>query len=148
MSDTQNDVKKFQVSVFIQNLIKLVPTEFIVLWGIIVGLIPTTAPALASWIVLGAITLLIPFYLIFSMKVKDVGQIILTTLAFPLWSMMIGGAPAMSLTWFEPWMVSVGIAIFTFIPPMFYGKRVNPEEIPGSVPTTATRTPKSWREVV
>lgn len=141
MSDINNDVQKFQVDLFLQNLVKLIPIEIIALFAVIKGMIPATANPAAIWIFIGILTAMVPLYIIFAMKVTKVSQIILMTLAFPVWVLAMGGFP--TGTFIEPWMLSVTLALFTLVPPMFYGQRIPAEEL-----TTASRRKiKSWREV-
>jgi len=141
---------------FLQNLIKLIPVEIIAIFVIINGFIPTTANPISVWIVLGVLMLLVPFYVIFAMGVKKWSQVVLMTFAFPIWILATGSLPVMiTLGWYDPWMMSVALSLFTLIPPMFYGKRVTVEEVPL---VTATKSkaktkvkapvipPKSWRE--
>lgn len=162
MSDVENKAKQIEASIFLQNLVKLIPVEIIALFAIINGFIPSTANPISVWVVLGILTVLVPFYIVLAMGVKKWTQVILMTVAFPIWVAAIGGFPPIAeVVWFEPWMVSVGLALFTLVPPMLYGKRVTPEEIedklsvkPSEELDTATaadliaasRT-RSWREV-
>lgn len=150
MSDMKDQAKSLETSMFLQNLVKLIPVEIMALFAVVNGLIPTTADPVAIWVVLGALTLLVPFYTIFAMKVKKVTQIILTTIAFPVWVIAMGGLPVtMAVGWYEPWMMSAGLALWTIIPPMIYGYRVPTSEVEDTEPTTAAGmvTDKSWREV-
>lgn len=149
MSDKiQDQAKQFETNMFLRNLVKLVPVEIVALWAIISGLIPATAAAVSIWIVFGLLVILVPFYVIFAMKVKKVDQIILMTLAFPIWVFAIGGLPVLGITWFEPWMISVALALFTLIPPMFYGKRVTPSELKENVTgSTNIQETTSWRQI-
>lgn len=154
MSDMKDQAKSLETSMFLQNLVKLIPVEIMALFAVVNGLIPTTADPIAIWIVLGILTVLVPFYTIFAMKVKKWTQIVLTTIAFPIWIVAMGGLPVtMALGWYEPWMMSVGLALYTLIPPMIYGYRVPVEEVEDKAkvtePTTAAGVieAKSWREV-
>lgn len=156
-NNIQEQAREVQTSVFLKNLVKLIPVEIIALFAIIQGLIPATAAAASVWVVFGLLTLLVPFYVIFAMKVKKWDQVLLMTIAFPIWAIAIGGLPPLGLVvaWFEPWMVSVALALFTLVPPMFYGQRISENELeekfPQSAPelTTQLRAQeiKSWREI-
>jgi len=141
MSDV-NNAQRFQVNLFLQNLAKLIPIEIIALFTTIKGMIPATANPTAVWIFLTILVILVPLYIIFAMKVSKISQIVLMTLAFPVWILAIGGLP-ISITIVEPWMISVTLALLTLIPPMFYGQRISNEE----PMTTSRRKIKSWREV-
>lgn len=162
MSDMENKAKQVEASIFLQNLVKLIPVEIIALFAIINGFIPATANPTSVWIVLGLLTVIVPFYIVLAMGVTKWTQVVLMTVAFPIWVAAIGGFPALpAVAWFEPWMVSVGLALFTLIPPMFYGKRVTPEEIENNLEVKpskeldtakaanlmAAANTKSWREV-
>ena len=148
MSDELNPANEIQTTMFLQNLVKLIPVEIVALWAIISGFIPVTASTISVWIIFGALTLLVPFYVIFAMKVKKISQIVLMTLAFPIWVFAIGGLPGIS--WFEPWMISVALALFTLVPPMFYGERVEVEKTTDSkskITGLKIKQVKSWRQV-
>lgn len=154
MSNINDQAQALETSMFLQNLVKLIPVEIMALFAVVNGLIPTTADPIAIWIVLGALTVLVPFYTIFAMKVTKVTQIILTTIAFPIWIIAMGGLPVtVAIGWYEPWMMSVGLALYTLIPPMIYGYRVPVEEVEEQAevtePTTASGVVKvkPWREV-
>jgi len=145
MSDVNNGAQQFQMDLFLQNLVKLVPIEIIALFAVVKGMIPVTANPTSIWVFLGILIVLVPFYVIFAMKVTKVSQIILMTIAFPIWILAIGGLPITGINFIEPWMLSVALALFTLIPPMFYGQRIQPEEV---IMTTSSRKKlKSWREV-
>jgi len=156
MSDVEKEAKTIQTSIFLENLVKLIPVEIIALFAVIKGLIPATAGATSVWIVFGLLTALVPFYVVFAMNVKKWDQVALMTIAFPIWAVALGGLPSLGLSvvWLEPWMMSVALALFTLVPPMFYGKRVDVEEIeekfPDIEPSTAVRVSEKrpWREVI
>lgn len=149
MSDVKKEAKNIETSLFLQNLVKLIPVEIIALFAIIKGLIPVTASPISVLIVFGLFVVLVPFYVIFAMKIKDWVQVMLMTVAFPVWIFAIGDLPV-EFTWFEPWMISVGLALFTLIPPMFYGTRIKePERVTTSNSKTkkVIQFSKPWRAV-
>jgi len=147
MSDVNKEVQQFQMDLFLQNLVKLIPIEIIALFAIIKGLIPTTASTISVWVVLGVLVVLTPLYIVFAMKVNKVSQVILMTIALPIWILAIGGLPIDALI--EPWILSVALALFTLIPPMFYGQRIKVQNEPvNEFATNSSRKKiKSWREV-
>ena len=156
MSDIKEQAKTIEAGIFLQNLVKLIPVEIIAIFAVIKGLIPVTAAPIAVWVVFGILTAMVPFYVIFAMKVVKWDQVILMTLAFPIWVIAIGGLPdILAIAWYEPWMISVGLALFTLIPPMIYGTRVSNDEIDEKFPdkpiektTNKIKSKvKSWREV-
>lgn len=156
MSDVKKEARTIKTSLFLQNLVKLIPVEIIALFAVVKGLIPATAAAPSVWVVFGILAVLVPFYVVFAMGVKKWDQVVLMTVAFPIWAVAIGGLPSLGLavTWLEPWMMSVALALFTLVPPMFYGKRVEVEEIEEKFPEKqlstemTTKRLKSWRSVV
>lgn len=150
-----------QPSQFLTNLVKLIPVEIIALFAIVKGLIPVTASVISVWVVFGILAVLVPFYAMFAMNVKKWDQVTLMTFAFPIWAVAIGGLPSLglSVTWLEPWMLSVALALFTLVPPMFYNTRIEtpiPEketedtgkEIRMSGTSSVKKQKiKSWREI-
>ncbi len=150
MSDLKKDAQTMETSLFLQNLVKLIPVEIIALFAIIKGLIPVTASPTSIMVVFGALVVLVPFYVIFAMRVKSWTQVVLMTVAFPIWIIAIGGMP-IPFNWFEPWMISVSLALFTLIPPMFYGSRIKPDELNTKSSTKLKKKIplpiRSWREV-
>ena len=155
MSDVKKEAQKVETTVFLQNLVKLIPVEIIALFAVVKGLIPVGAEAISVWVVFGVLAVLVPFYVIFAMKINKWDQVLLMSLAFPIWAVAIGGLPSLGIdvAWLAPWMLSVALALFTLIPPMFYGKRVEIEEPevepePQAEPTTeAVQVRGSWRAV-
>ena len=157
MSDVKKQAKVLETSVFLQNVVKLIPVEIMAIYAVINGLIPATADPMAIVVVLGILTIIVAFYAIFAMKIKNIIQIILMTIAFPIWIIAIGGFPVgISITWYEPWMMSVGLSLYTLIPPIIYGYRmaendiINPalpkEDVKSTTETGAVYV-KSWREI-
>ena len=157
MGDIQKEAQKVETTVFLQNLVKLIPVEIIALFAVVKGLIPADAAAMSVWVVFGVLAALVPFYVIFSMKIKEWDQVVLMTFAFPIWAVAIGGLPSLGVdvAWLAPWMLSVALALFTLIPPMFYGKRVEIEQArPAVKPELAPvmessmKSARSWRAIV
>ena len=148
MADLKDETQAMETSLFLQNLVKLIPVEIIALFAIIKGLIPITASPTSIMVVFGVLVVLVPFYVIFAMRVKSWTQVVLMTVAFPIWIIAIGGMPIPFL-WFEPWMISVSLALFTLIPPMFYGTRIEPEKVTASKSgkVKVVEISKSWREI-
>lgn len=154
--DVKKEARTIETTLFLQNLVKLIPVEIIALFAVVKGLIPVGAEPISVWVVFGVLTVLVPFYVVFAMGVKKWDQVVLMTVAFPIWAVAIGGLPELgvAVAWLEPWMLSVALALFTLIPPMFYGKRVEVDEIeekfPEKKPSTASvqRRKIPWRQVV
>lgn len=158
MSDVKEQAKSLETSMFLQNIVKLIPVEIMAIYAVINGLIPVTADPMSIVVVMGILTILIPFYAKFAMKIGKVSQIILMTVAFPIWIIAIGGFPAgLSIAWYQPWMMSVGLAMYTLIPPMIYGYRApvqdaaniklaEPTDVPRNTDSMQV-TYKSWREI-
>lgn len=150
MSDIKNNTKIIDTSLFLQNLVKLIPVEIIAIFTIIKGIIPITASPISILIIFGILLVLIPFYAVFAMKIKKAPQVILMTVVFPIWILALGGLPIVeTISWYQPWIMSVGLALFTLIPPMFYGRRL--EAAKRSTAATSSKMTavedKCWREI-
>jgi len=113
---------------YLENLTKLIPVEIVGAFILLRNSIPQDTPSITIWALLIILLILDPLYILFAMRVKNISQILLMTLAFPIWIMCIGGIPISTLTWFEPWMGTIALVLFTLIPPMFYGQKVPPNK--------------------
>ena len=103
------------------RLVKYIPAEIVALYLGIAGVIPKLPdgklnfPAL--WIVFLITLILVPVYLFLVTKRegKPLGsQIILSTIAFPVWVFALGG-PFESLGWYESWIASAALMFITFV---------------------------------
>lgn len=148
MSD--QSIPKSKVSEYLESLVKLIPAEIVAIYAVLAAFVPETLTGqLFVTIPLFALT---PFYLYFSMGVKNFGQVAISTIAFVVWLFAIGG-PFVHFEWYEAWMGGSLLAIYTLFPPMIYGKRLpayegeNEEMYKGKFTTETKSRQVSWREI-
>jgi hypothetical protein len=89
---------------FLGRLVKYIPAELVGLYVAARGVIPKTAEASVFWTVATLTWLFVPIYFWFVTsrdgKRPLKMQILLATLAFPIWVFAIGGAPVESWPWY------------------------------------------------
>lgn len=97
-------VKKPEPDDFLGRLIKYIPTEIVALYIAVRGAVPAGQPVAISWWIAGLAWLLVPIY--FWTVTRRGGepplvlQILLATIAFPVWVFAIGGTPLTSIPWY------------------------------------------------
>ncbi len=93
-----------------------IPAEIIGLYLATSRAIPAGEPQIASWIVFGINCLFVPLYFIFATARGDKKplwpQVVLASIAFPVWVFAIGG-PFEPLGWYRNWMASITLAFTT-----------------------------------
>ena len=136
MSDTVKTTT-FDVSEYLQKLVKLIPSEVILLYSAALAFMPGNLTA--QLVIIGVCTVLTPLYLLFAAKVKNYLQVVLSTLSFVVYSFASGGALT-TAPWYQSWIPGLVLMLFTFIVPMFVK---TPE-----VATTASKSgTKAWRQI-
>lgn len=109
---------------YLDRLLKLLPAETVAAYLFVDGVVKTAlkdqpdALRLWLWIVFGIIALGNVLYWRKS-GVKDTLQFVLLTLAFAVWVFTIGG-PFAQVAWYQPFMGSVILGLFTFLVPLIY----------------------------
>jgi hypothetical protein len=109
---------------YLDRLLKLIPGETVAAYLFVVGVIQTALKAqpgtlgLWLWIVFVVIAVGNFFYWKRA-KVTDPTQYILLTAAYVVWVFTIGG-PFATTSWYQPFMGSVVLGLFTFLAPQFY----------------------------
>jgi hypothetical protein len=107
---------------YIDRLVKYIPSEIIALYLGVANVVPVTDPSyhLALWIVFGAATVCTPIYMYFVTQAADEptlwSQIVISSIAFPIWVFAIGG-PFRFLSWYEGkhWVAAVVLTFATFL---------------------------------
>jgi hypothetical protein len=108
------------MSSFLEKLLKLIPTEIILVYATIVSFIPDSlGPHMAIASVLFILT---PLYLIYALGVNNRAQIIISTLSFLVWVFYLGG-PFAYFPWYESWIAGTILIIYSLIPPMIISKK-------------------------
>ena len=100
------------------KLLKLIPTEIVAAYMVIMGLIPAAQAKWGLLIVTIILFILVPFYLKFIHKVTSIVQIIFTALSFIVWVYSLGG-PFFYWGIYEAWIASVILVIWTLFIPLF-----------------------------
>lgn len=109
---------------YLDRLLKLIPGETVAAYLFVAGVIQTalktqpSALGLWMWVVFGVIGIGNFFYWKRA-KVTDPTQYVLLTVAYIVWVFTIGG-PFATTSWYQPFMGSVVLGLFTFLAPKFY----------------------------
>jgi hypothetical protein len=113
------------VDSYVDRLLKYVPAESVALYLTLQGIVISGAegPSLNSWLwgILGIGLIGTPIYLWRIVKVGKIAQLLVSTAAFCVWVFALGGAFA-SLSWYEPFIGSLVLVVFTFFVPL-----INPD---------------------
>jgi len=110
-----------RVDDYTNRLLKYIPAESVALYLTLQGIVLSSVEgqALNTWLwvafVIGVCST--PLYLWRVMRVKKRVQLAVSTAAFGVWVFALGGAFA-SLSWYEPFLGSVMLVIFTFFVPL------------------------------
>jgi hypothetical protein len=110
---------------FKDRLVKLIPSEIVTAYITIQGLISgTTSPTgkidTLLWIVIAALIILTPIYLIYVGNVKKTGQLIFTTIAFIIWVIVIGSPIKEILDFPASFIGSIMLVLYTLVIPFVY----------------------------
>jgi hypothetical protein len=109
---------------YLDRLLKLIPGETVAAYLFVVGVIQTalkgqpSALSIWLWIVFAVIGVGNFFYWKRA-KVTDPTQYVVLTAAYVVWVFTIGG-PFATMEWYQPFMGSVILGLFTFLAPQFY----------------------------
>lgn len=76
---------------YMSRLLKNIPSEIVAVYIATSGIVAVQSSNWMLWVIFAICLLATPFWLYFMEKVKSVMQIILTTVAFVIWVMTLGG---------------------------------------------------------
>jgi hypothetical protein len=116
-----------------QKLLKLIPAETVAVYLSLQGVLVSSmgAPAKAAqlnywlWVIFVVMLVLNGLYLRNVQKVTDPKQHAILAAAFLVWVFAMGG-PFRSLSFYEPFMGSLALTLFTFVVPLVYrGQRID-----------------------
>jgi hypothetical protein len=105
---------------YLGRLSKYVPAEIVGLYLATVGMVPLgpngSLRCAATWVVFALNALLVPLYFWF-VTTRDhakplIPQIVLASIAFPVWVFAIGG-PFKCFRWYESWIAAITLAFTT-----------------------------------
>ena len=107
---------------YLGRLIKYIPAEIVALYLAATGIVPLTAAdrQFLLWVIFALCAALTPiFYLLATRDKKKhkgplVKQVILATIAFPVWVFAIGG-PFTALAWYKGYIASILLIFVTVI---------------------------------
>jgi|SRR5215208_2066691 len=107
---------------YVDRLLKYIPAESVALYLTLQGIIlsgAAEAPNLNTWLwfILGIGLIGTTLYQWRVLKIEKVVQLAVSTAAFGVWVFALGGAFA-SLSWYEPFIGSLALVIFTFFAPL------------------------------
>jgi hypothetical protein len=110
---------------FKDRLVKLIPSEIVTAYITIQGLISGSTSANGKsdallWIVIVALLILTPIYLMYVGNVKKSGQLIFTTIAFIIWVIVIGSPIKEILNFPASFIGSIMLVLYTLMIPFVY----------------------------
>jgi hypothetical protein len=89
---------------YLDRLLKYIPAEVVAFYVAARGVVPEDAEPEILWIVALAAWVLVPIYFWIATKSDGKGplmlQVVLGSVAFPVWVFAIGGEPVLSLVWY------------------------------------------------
>jgi large subunit ribosomal protein L7/L12 len=116
---------------YTDRLLKYIPAESVALYLILQGIVLSSveAPALNAWLwfAFGIGIICTPLYLWRTQQVNKIVQLAVSTAAFGVWVLALGGAFA-SLSWDEPFLGSLMLVVFTFFAPLISPDVLSSEE--------------------
>jgi len=106
---------------YLSRLAKYIPAEIVGLYLFVTGVIPPTggrSSVVAQWVLFGVCCVL-TFVYMWHVTRKEGGkplwwQVILATVAFPIWVFAIGG-PFRTFAWYQSWIASTVLAVATVV---------------------------------
>lgn len=105
---------------FLGRLAKYIPAEIVGLYLAATGPVPKTDGDHQAilWLIFGACLVLTPIYMWFVTKDPQKGplwlQVILATIAFPVWVFAIGG-PFAQLAWYRGYIATIVLVFVSFV---------------------------------
>jgi len=107
---------------YLGRLVKYIPAEIVALFVSACGIVPVgkdgAVNCSALWVIFALSFVLVPAYLWFVTSRSGQSplwpQIILGTIAFPVWAFAIGG-PFKCLGWYQGWIASITLAFVTVV---------------------------------
>jgi hypothetical protein len=103
------------------KLLKLIPSEIVAAYMVIIGIIPKNYAKWGTLIVAIILLILTPFYLKMLEKVTSNVQVVFCSLSFVVWIYSLGGMGGPFMHWniYQPWIGSVVLILWTLMIPMF-----------------------------
>jgi hypothetical protein len=116
----------------VDRLLKYIPAESVALYLTLQGIILSGTAEASNlnawlWFILGVGLIGTAVYQWRVLKIGKVVQLALSTAAFGVWVFALGGAFA-SLPWYEPFIGSLALVIFTFFAPLISPDVLNTDQ--------------------
>ena len=122
-----------EVDNYRDRILKYIPAESVALYltlqGIVVSSVEGPAQNTWLWFALGIGIIGTPLYLWRGQRVSKRMQLAVSTAAFGVWVFALGGAFA-SLSWYEPFIGSLSLVIFTFFAPLISPDVLSTDQAP------------------
>jgi hypothetical protein len=117
---------------YVDRLLKYIPAESVALYLTLQGIILSGTAEASNlnawlWFILGVGLIGTAVYQWRVLKIGKVVQLALSTAAFGVWVFALGGAFA-SLPWYEPFIGSLALVIFTFFAPLISPDVLNTDQ--------------------
>lgn len=112
---------------YFERLLKLIPGETVAVYLFIDGILKSalSTPEQSGqlqiwlWMIFGILFIGNILYLKRFNQIKDITQLVILSLAFVVWIFTVGG-PFVYLSFYQPFIGSVILGLFTFLVPIFY----------------------------
>ncbi len=99
-------------------LLKLIPSEIIAAYVTVAGLIPG-GNTMWLWGITVVLLILVTPYLRKFQGVTSPLHYAVSSISFVVWVFAIGG-PFVTMSWYQSWMGSIVLILWTLIPPLFF----------------------------
>lgn len=129
---------------YLVNLVKLIPAEILAIYTIAMIFVPVTL--IGALFVAIPLAILVPLYLRFTLDVKNIKQIVISTLAFIVWLFALGG-PFIYFPWYESWMAGALLTLFTLIPLILFKTPIEQTTESTIKKKKKIMNTKSWRQI-
>lgn len=107
-----------QTDDYAKILLKLIPSEIIAAYVTVAGLIPA-GNTIWLWGITAVLLILVTPYLRKFQEVTDPLHYAVSSISFVVWVFAIGG-PFSTMSWYQSWMGSIVLILWTLIPPLFF----------------------------
>lgn len=123
-----NNTQAFQ-----DKVVKLIPTEIVGAYMVLVGAIPVGQEKIGTLIISGVLLLLTPLYLWKLSGVTNVLQMAATSFSFIVWVYSLGG-PFQAWGVYSPGWASIALIIWTLAIPLIVSPKAQPAPAPAPNP--------------
>ena len=101
-----------------EKLLRLIPSEIVAAYIVVTSVIPESAVKWGYLIVSIILFITVPCYMWRIQKVKNILQLIITTIAFAVWTYSLNGGAFKEWGLYKSWIASVILVLWTLIIPI------------------------------